>query len=169
MIEIAVNGDGRVCLELSLTDRKPAISTTVDYCGATLRCQAIIPVSFRVFRRRTVDQEPKHFGLLRDHRVSLEDERITKLREIHRMATGGEDPDGFLRACVEARMNIVISGGTSSGKTELARRLLWMVEDWHWLALIEDSAELLPVQHNVVSLIAERLEDSAGPLTSCWK
>ena len=66
-------------------------------------------------------------------------------------------------------MNIVISGGTSSGKTELARRLVWMVEDWHRVALIEDSAELLRVQDNVVSLIAERFEDSAGPLTSSWK
>ena len=200
MIEIAVNGDGRVWVEragdsrmtlsavtltpvdvkdlatviankqhLSLTDRKPAISTTVEYRGATLRCQAIIPpasgggtsVSFRVFRRRAADQQPKHFRFLRDQTISLEDERIATLRKIHKMATEGDDPDVFLRACVEARMNIVISGGTSSGKTELARRLLWMVEDWHRLALIEDSAELLPVQDNVVSLIAERFEDSA--------
>ena len=45
---------------LTLTDTLPAISTTVDYAGATLRCQAIIPpasaggttITFRVFRRR---------------------------------------------------------------------------------------------------------------------
>lgn len=199
MIEIAINGDGRVWIErageshmtpadlrldpvavkdlasiianrrhLSLTEDQPAISTTIDHAGVTLRCQAIIPpasaagtvVSFRVFRHRPADEQPRRFGFLRDQRTSLEDDRIARLREICRMAVEGSDPDEFLRACVDARMNAVISGGTSSGKTELARRLLWMVAPEHRLALIEDSAELLPTQENVVSLIADRSETS---------
>ena len=154
---------------LTLTDTLPAISTTVDYAGATLRCQAIIPpasaggttITFRVFRRRPAGEAPKHFRFLRDQTVSLEAERLERLRMIRQMAIKGQDPDEFMRACIEARMNIVISGGTSSGKTELARRLLWMVEQWHRLVLIEDSAELLPAQENAVSLIAERVEVSA--------
>lgn len=153
---------------LTLTDAQPAISTTIEYAGATLRCQAIIPpasaggttITFRVFRRRPTGEAPKHFRFLRDQTVSLEAERLELLRSIRDMAMRGTDPDEFLRACIEARMNIVISGGTSSGKTELARRLLWMVEQWHRLVLIEDSAELLPAQDNAVSLIAERVEAS---------
>lgn len=153
---------------LTLTDALPAISTTIDYAGATLRCQAIIPpasaggttITFRVFRRRLAGDAPKHFRFLRDQTVSLEAERLELLREVRNMAMHGADPDEFLRACIQARLNIVISGGTSSGKTELARRLLWMVEEWHRLVLIEDSAELLPAQANVVSLIAERAEAS---------
>lgn len=154
---------------LTLTDALPAISTTIDYAGATLRCQAIIPpasaggttITFRVFRRRLAGDAPKHFRFLRDQTVSLEAERLELLREVRNMAMHGADPDEFLRACIQARLNIVISGGTSSGKTELARRLLWMVEEWHRLVLIEDSAELLPAHENVVSLIAERAETSA--------
>ena len=154
---------------LTLIDALPAISTTVDYAGATLRCQAIIPpasaggttITFRVFRRRPTGEAPKHFRFLRDQTVSLEAERLELLRRVRDMAMHGADPDEFLRACIQARMNIVISGGTSSGKTELARRLLWMVEEWHRLVLIEDSAELLPAHENVVSLIAERAETSA--------
>lgn len=154
---------------LTLTDALPAISTTVDYAGATLRCQAIIPpasaggttISFRVFRRRPTGEAPRHFRFLRGQTVSLEAERLELLRRVRDMAMHGADPDEFLRACIQARMNIVISGGTSSGKTELARRLLWMVEKWHRLVLIEDSAELLPAHENVVSLIAERTEASA--------
>ncbi|MFC0341983.1 ATPase, T2SS/T4P/T4SS family [Paracoccus niistensis] len=154
---------------LTLTDALPAISTTVDYAGATLRCQAIIPpasaggttITFRVFRRRPTGEAPKHFRFLRDQTVSLEAERLELLRRVRDRAMHGADPDEFLRACIQARMNIVISGGTSSGKTELARRLLWMVEEWHRLVLIEDSAELLPAQDNVVSLIAERVDASA--------
>ena len=153
---------------LSLTEEEPAISTTIEFAGATLRCQAIIPpasaggtvISFRVFRHRPADQQPCRFGFLRAQATSLEDERAETLRRIRDMAVGRDDPDEFLRACVDARMNIVISGGTSSGKTELARRLLWMVAPEHRLALIEDSAELLPAHENVVSLIADRSETS---------
>lgn len=153
---------------LTLTDSQPGISTTIAFAGATLRCQAIIPpasaggavVSLRVFRRRSAGMPPRHFGFLRNPAVSLEEERLETLRRIRNMARKGEDPDVFLRACVEARLNMVISGGTSSGKTELARRLLWMVEEEHRLALIEDSTELLPSQENVVSLIADRSEGS---------
>lgn len=154
---------------LTLTEDQPAISTTIAFAGATLRCQAIIPpasaggtvISVRVFRRRLAGEAPRHFRFLRDQTVSLEAERLEQLRAIHRMTLEDEDPDTFLRACVRSRLNLVISGGTSSGKTELARRLLWMVEEEHRLALIEDAAELLPGQENMVSLIAERLESSA--------
>lgn len=122
---------------LTLTDSQPAISTTIEVAGAALRCQAIIPpasaggtvISVRVFRRRAAGDAPRHFRFLRDPTVSLEAERLERLREIRSLGTEGHDPDAFLRACVQSRMNLVISGGTSSGKTELARRLLWMVED----------------------------------------
>ncbi|WP_188717375.1 ATPase, T2SS/T4P/T4SS family, partial [Paracoccus acridae] len=153
---------------LTLTDSQPAISTTIEVAGAALRCQAIIPpasaggtvISVRVFRRRAAGDAPRHFRFLRDPTVSLEAERLERLREIRSLGTEGHDPDAFLRACVQSRVNLVISGGTSSGKTELARRLLWMVEDEHRLALIEDATELLPSQENTVSLIADRTEAS---------
>ena len=75
---------------LTLTDALPAISTTIDYAGATLRCQAIIPpasaggttITFRVFRRRLAGDAPKHFRFLRDQTVSLEAERLELLREV---------------------------------------------------------------------------------------
>lgn len=118
-------------------------------------------ISVRVFRRRLAGEAPRHFRFLRDQTVSLETERLKRLRAIHELAMEGGNPDTFLRACVQSRMNLVISGGTSSGKTELARRLLWMVEEKHRLALIEDAAELLPTQENIISLIADRLEVSA--------
>lgn len=154
---------------LTLTEKEPAISTSVDFAGATLRTQAIIPpasasgtaVAFRVFRQRQAGQQPKHFGFLRDQSTSLEAERIKTLQHIQQLAISESNPDEFLRVCVRERMNLMISGGTSSGKTEMVRRLLWMVEEYHRITLIEDSAELLPAQANVVSLIANRSEKSA--------
>jgi pilus assembly protein CpaF len=48
----------------------------------------------------------------------------------------------FLRACVVARLNIVISGGTGSGKTTLLNVLSNFIPDDERILSIEDSAEL---------------------------
>ncbi|WBU62210.1 ATPase, T2SS/T4P/T4SS family [Paracoccus albus] len=154
--------------DLTLTEQQPAISTTIEYRGVTLRCQAIVrpaaaigpTLSFRIFRRRPGGVEPRRFAFLRDQSVSLEQERHDKLAHIQKLALTSPDPDDFLRECVREKMNILISGGTSAGKTELGRRLLWMVTEWERLVLIEDSSELLPAKPNVVGLLADRIRDS---------
>ena len=48
----------------------------------------------------------------------------------------------FLRACVVARLNVVISGGTGSGKTTLLNVLSNFIPDDERIVSIEDSAEL---------------------------
>jgi pilus assembly protein CpaF len=48
----------------------------------------------------------------------------------------------FLRACVFARLNIVISGGTGSGKTTLLNVMSNFIPDDERIVSIEDSAEL---------------------------
>jgi len=48
----------------------------------------------------------------------------------------------FLRACVLARLNVVISGGTGSGKTTLLNVLSNFIPDDERIVSIEDSAEL---------------------------
>ncbi len=48
----------------------------------------------------------------------------------------------FLRACVVARLNVVISGGTGSGKTTLLNVLSNFIPDDERIISIEDSAEL---------------------------
>jgi len=48
----------------------------------------------------------------------------------------------FLAACVRGRMNILISGGTSSGKTTLLGVLSSFVPSEERLINIEDAAEL---------------------------
>ena len=59
---------------------------------------------------------------------------------------------GFLAACVRGRMNIVISGGTSSGKTTLLGVLSSFVPPEERLITIEDAAELRLAQPHVVGL-----------------
>jgi Flp pilus assembly CpaF family ATPase len=48
----------------------------------------------------------------------------------------------FLAACVEGRANILIAGGTATGKTTLMRVLAGMIADHETVVVIEDSAEL---------------------------
>ncbi|MEM9430958.1 MAG: ATPase, T2SS/T4P/T4SS family, partial [Pseudomonadota bacterium] len=58
----------------------------------------------------------------------------------------------FLRACVLGRRNILISGGTGSGKTTMLNALAQFVPDHERVVTIEDTAELdLPIA-NLVSL-----------------
>src|SRR4030043_2486008 len=58
----------------------------------------------------------------------------------------------FLKACVEARVNIVISGGTGSGKTTLLNILSQFIPADERIVTIENAAELQLRQEHVVSL-----------------
>jgi pilus assembly protein CpaF len=58
----------------------------------------------------------------------------------------------FLRAVVQARLNMIISGGTGAGKTTMLNTLSRFIPDDERLVTIEDSAELLLQQRHVVRL-----------------
>lgn len=58
----------------------------------------------------------------------------------------------FLKACVEARLNIVISGGTGSGKTTLLNVLSQYIPNDERIITIENAAELQLRQEHVVTL-----------------
>ena len=58
----------------------------------------------------------------------------------------------ILRACVKARLNILISGGTGAGKTTMLNALSAAIPETERLVTIEDSAELKLQQEHVVRL-----------------
>src|SRR5581483_1528787 len=58
----------------------------------------------------------------------------------------------FLKACVEARLNVVISGGTGSGKTTLLNILSSFIPADERIVTIENAAELQLRQEHVVTL-----------------
>ncbi len=58
----------------------------------------------------------------------------------------------FLKACVEARLNIVISGGTGSGKTTFLNILSSFIPSDERIITIENAAELQLRQEHVVTL-----------------
>jgi len=58
----------------------------------------------------------------------------------------------FLKACVESRLNIVISGGTGSGKTTFLNILSGFIPSNERIITIENAAELQLRQEHVVTL-----------------
>jgi pilus assembly protein CpaF len=58
----------------------------------------------------------------------------------------------FLKACVEARLNVVVSGGTGSGKTTMLNLLSGFIPVDERIVTIENAAELQLRQEHVVTL-----------------
>ncbi|HVW75511.1 MAG TPA: P-type DNA transfer ATPase VirB11 [Rhizomicrobium sp.] len=66
------------------------------------------------------------------------------------------DKTGFLKEAVRARKTIVISGGTSTGKTTLLNALVREIDTRERLMVIEDAPEIRLDHPNAVGLIAVR-------------
>jgi pilus assembly protein CpaF len=72
--------------------------------------------------------------------------------DLIRFGTATPDMFEFLRACVQARLNIFVSGGTGSGKTTTLNVLSSFVPEDERIVTIEDAAELQLRQAHVVTL-----------------
>src|SRR5229473_1378780 len=72
----------------------------------------------------------------------------------------------FMSGCVEARLNIVISGGSGSGKTTMLNTLSRFIPEEERIITIEDTAELHLQQSHVVRLETRPVNiEGAGAIT----
>ena len=72
--------------------------------------------------------------------------------DLIRFGTATPEMFDFLKACVEARLNIFVSGGTGSGKTTTLNVLSSFIPNDERIVTIEDAAELQLRQEHVVTL-----------------
>ena len=147
-----------------VSEKNPLVSGKVEFRGRPLRVQVVVSpvveqgaaISIRLFGKTDIrTYEPAY---LQGKAVSLTNIRTEKLKAISKQAE--TDLPGALGQLVEHRLNILVSGGTSTGKTTFARHLLTHVPDDERLITIEDAFELFPQQPNSVCLLADRAKDS---------
>jgi pilus assembly protein CpaF len=79
--------------------------------------------------------------------------RLT-LDDMVRLGTLSQETIDFLERCIQAQLNILISGGTGTGKTTLLNALSTAIDDAERIVTIEDAAELRLNQRHVLRLEA---------------
>ncbi len=72
--------------------------------------------------------------------------------DLVRFGTATAEMFDFLRACVEAKLNVFVSGGTGSGKTTLLNVISSFIPNDERIVTIEDAAELQLRQEHVITL-----------------
>ena len=76
------------------------------------------------------------------------------IEDLVRFGTLTDEMAKFVRACVRGRLNVVVSGGTGSGKTTTLNVLSSFIPEDQRIVTIEDAAELQLAQEHVVTLEA---------------
>jgi pilus assembly protein CpaF len=87
--------------------------------------------------------------------------RVLSAAELVEIGTMPPEMCDFLRGCVESRLNILVSGGASSGKTTTLNALSGFINEAARIITIEDSAELRLLHPHVIRLEA-RTPNSEG-------
>lgn len=154
--------------EARMSKENPLISASVEYQGRPIRIQVVAPpaalgghaISMRFFSSLPLDEIKLDY--LYGEQRSLNEERADRNCRLKEIAEKGSLDDA-LAFCVHEKLNIVLSGGTSTGKTVALRKIMAFIPPDERIITIEDAAELLPSQPNRVSLIADRNSTERSP------
>lgn len=91
---------------------------------------------------------------------------LNSIEDLLRNGTLTRDMAVFLECCVKAKMNIIVCGGTGSGKTTILNILSSFISDNERLITIEDAAELRLSQSHVIPLETRTTNyDAKGEIT----
>jgi type IV secretion system protein VirB11 len=71
----------------------------------------------------------------------------------------------FIHTAIRQRVSILISGGTSTGKTTFLNACLKTIDPFERILTLEDTRELFPPQKNAVHLLASRGDQGTAQVT----
>lgn len=159
----------QLCGQASLGLEKPMVSTSFQRRGENWRVQVIAPPvvegGYAIALRHHVLRNLSLSDLASGGAFAGTRRRADCVSNaengIKAMFDAGDIESG-LSAAVAARWNILVSGGTSTGKTTVARALLNEADPQDRLVTIEDGFELHPHHPNAVALRAT----ATGPNTA---
>ncbi|WP_421405563.1 P-type DNA transfer ATPase VirB11 [Agrobacterium fabrum] len=77
----------------------------------------------------------------------------------------GERIYEFISSAIRQRVSILISGGTSTGKTTFLNACLKTIDPFERILTLEDTRELYPPQKNAVHLLASRGDQGTAQVT----
>lgn len=103
--------------------------------SASVECNLCLEDGSRLFAVMDVSQHPAL--IVRKHQFQL-----SSLDELVRNGLMSSEVKSFLEACVVSRRNIIVAGGTGTGKTTLLRALMNEIPYHERIVTIEDAFEL---------------------------
>lgn len=122
----------------------------------SIRKQVIHDIGLDVYQQR---------GAFEHTRVGRQLSLSAAEEELAAMMQGDVDAMEFLRSAVRLRVSIVVSGGTSTGKTTFLNALLKEIPDEERIVTIEDTRELKPITPNTVALLASKGDQGRAKVT----
>ncbi|MCR5943952.1 type II secretion system protein E [Ochrobactrum sp. XJ1] len=141
---------------------KLLISGSVVYNDRSIRAQGLLApavhggkgaIALRLHSSLDIGQIQLNY--LHGKSQSMTEMRTKKMAELDDLIAGSRLMEA-LEFCVANRLNILIAGGTDTGKTVALRKIISLIDEKDRIITIEDAAELYPGQPNCVSLIADR-------------
>lgn len=150
---------------LIATSSDQTIGTAKPLLSATLptgeRVQIVMPPAVESGQFALAIRRPRQTNLTLDdyhelNALTIEEEEITDVDTELRTLLKNDSARDFFKLAVKARKNILISGGTSSGKTTFCNALLEAVDTNDRIITIEDVREVNPPQRDRLHLLSSK-------------
>jgi len=145
----------------SINEQTPILSASIDHFKA--RIQVVLPPAAPAggaisIRRQVLNdfslEQYNALGAFEAVTMAGDEESQINL-ELDGLLKSG-DYYSFIKTAISNRKTIMISGGTSSGKTTFLNACLKAVNENERVITIEDTRELMPPQKNTVHLVASK-------------